>query len=123
MRDLERGLPAWPVAAFLLAACAGAQAPGTAQPESAAASAELGVDEMTALEAQIVEQDAVAARATGCEEGCRAEESICDSASRICQIAAELAEADAMDRCRRAQATCESARGRIVERCLCRRPY
>lgn len=87
-------------------------------PEEASAQMET-TDEIAMLQAQIEEQRGIVAGLTECIDRCRASESICDSAGRICNIARDLAEREAIESCRRAESTCDEARGRVDEECDC----
>jgi hypothetical protein len=62
---------------------------------------------------------AVATAGGECLDRCRATASICDSARRICAIAADLAEMEALESCRRAEAACVEARRLVADPCGC----
>ena len=76
------------------------------------------IHEVRALEAEIEGQQAVAASGD-CQERCRAVASICDSAGRICEVSSDLAEVEALESCRRAEAICIEARRRGNAECTC----
>lgn len=77
--------------------------------------------EIRALESDI-EERAVTTAAADCDAGCRAAGAICEASRRICAVAGELADMDAMASCRRSEASCQEAQRRVVERCECPSP-
>ena len=77
------------------------------------------LDAIDDLEANITQQQGVMSGGGECHDRCRAADSICDSASRICQIASDLAELEALESCRRAETTCTNARNHVAGACAC----
>ena len=78
------------------------------------------LEDIAALEERIdAEAGAVGTASVGCDAGCRAVAAICRCAREICRIAADLADAEAMSRCRRAEQACEDSRGRVERGCGC----
>ena len=78
------------------------------------------MEEIYQLQSEIeTHHDAIMAGGGECHDQCRASSSICDSAARICEVASELAEMEALQSCRRAEAICIEARRRVAESCTC----
>ncbi len=77
------------------------------------------LEEIRALEDDIERQLEISYGRGGCHDRCRAAESICDSAIRICEVARDLPEPSALESCRRAEDTCHEARRRVRESCSC----
>jgi len=71
------------------------------------------------LQNDIEQQQGIMAGGSECHDRCRAAESICDSASRICEIASDLAEFEALESCRRAESICHEATRRVQDDCAC----
>jgi hypothetical protein len=53
-----------------------------------------------------------------CPDRCRASASICDAASRICSLAADLGDETSAGRCQRARTSCDEA-SHATESCGC----
>src|SRR5687767_4643392 len=76
--------------------------------------------EIEGLERQIAQhRDELARVDLECGDACRSADAICDAATRICVIAADLGDGSADARCDRAQATCAESRELVVQRCVC----
>jgi hypothetical protein len=91
-----------------LVGCAAAQAPNPGS-----------IQEVRSLQSDMEAQQAIAASGD-CAERCRAVASICDSAGRICEVSSDLAEVEALESCRRAEAVCIEVRRRVGTECDCR---
>lgn len=98
------------ICALLGSGCAGAAArPGT-----------IGtMQDILNLQEDIDEQQGIMAGDGACQDRCRAVASICDSAGRICEVASDLAEIEALQSCRRAESICHEAQVRVDEGCAC----
>lgn len=93
--------------------------PGVALAGCGAAAPRPGtIGEVRSLETDMEAQQAIAASGD-CVERCRAVASICDSAGRICEVSSDLAEVEALESCRRAEAICIEVRRRVGEACDC----
>lgn len=91
--------------------------PAAAEEEPAA---QEHIDEIAQLEASITEQVGImSAGELTCIDRCRSVSSICDSATRICEIARDLAELEALESCRRAETSCQDAEREVSEACTC----
>jgi hypothetical protein len=77
------------------------------------------MDDVRQLEASIEQQMGVMSSGAECVDRCRASSSICDSAARLCQVARDLAEYEALESCRRAETSCHEARRLVREECDC----
>jgi hypothetical protein len=59
------------------------------------------------------------AEADACEGACGAVVAICEAKDRICTVAADLQEADALTRCARARESCTDSRAHVARTCAC----
>jgi hypothetical protein len=62
---------------------------------------------------------ALGAESDACEGACRAVAAICEAKDRICAVAQDLQEADALTRCGRAQSSCTDSRAHVARTCAC----
>lgn len=88
-----------------LCSCAGTHSGARSAPTEDDAFARIQVHEAE----QLAAERSGGAQGAGCPTRCRAASSGCGASESICDIAAELADADALTRCERARARCESA--------------
>jgi hypothetical protein len=77
------------------------------------------LEEIQSLEQDIEAQIGISHGGGECQDRCRAAESICTCAGRICEVARDLAELSALESCRRAEEHCHEARRRVAESCSC----
>lgn len=100
-------------ALFGVISCASAGSTGIFDPGT--------LEDIRNLQGQIEELEGGLAYGEGsdCENNCRIVFSICDCAMRICQIASDLAEMEALESCRRAESHCHQARAQVSNECTC----